>query len=42
MYYILDKLVYIIIIIIIFIVNNGNILRGGDPKNERENVQREL
>ena len=41
MYYILDKLVYIIIIII-FIVNNGNILTGGDPKNERENVQIEL
>ena len=31
-----------IIIIIIFIVNNGNILTGGDPKNEKENVQREL
>ena len=31
-----------IIIITIFIVNNGNILTGGDPKNERENVQREL
>ena len=31
-----------IIIIIIFIVNNGNILTGDDPKNERENVQREL
>ena len=38
----LVNFVYIIIIIIIFIVNNGNILTGGDPKNEKENVQREL
>ena len=40
MYYLLDKIY--IIIIILFIVNNGNILTGGDPKCERENVQREL
>ena len=31
-----------IIIIILFIVNNGNILTGGDQKNKRERVQREL
>ena len=39
--FILKNMVYIIIIIL-FIVNNGNILTGGDQKNERERVQREL
>ena len=39
--FILKNMVYIIIIIL-FIVNNGNILTGGDQKNEREQVQREL
>ena len=38
--FILKNLVYILIIIL-FIVNNGNILTGGDQKNERERVQRE-
>ena len=33
--FILKNMVYIIIIIL-FIVNNGNILTGGDQKNERE------
>ena len=36
------KNVVCILIIILFIVNNGNILTGGDQKNERERVQREL
>ena len=39
--FILKNVVYILIIIL-FIVNNGNILTGGDQKNERERVQREL
>ena len=39
--FILKNMVYIIIIIL-FIVNNGNILTGGDQKNKRERVQREL
>ena len=30
------------LIIILFIVNNGNILTGGDHKIKRERVQREL
>ena len=38
--FILKNVVYILIIIL-FIVNNGNILTGGDQKNERERVQRE-
>ena len=33
--FILKNMVFIIIIIL-FIVNNGNILTGGDQKNERE------
>ena len=40
MYFLLEKIIYIIIII--FIVNNGNILTGDNPKCERENVQREF
>ena len=39
--FILKNMVYIITIIL-FIVNNSNILTGGDQKNEREQVQREL
>ena len=39
--FILKNLLYALIIIL-FIVNNGNILTGGDHKNERECVQREL
>ena len=39
--FILKSLLYALIIIL-FIVNNGNILTGGDHKNERECVQREL
>ena len=35
------SLIYILLIIL-FIVNNGNILTGGDHKNERERLQREL
>ena len=39
--FILKNIVYILIIIL-SIVNNGNILTGGDQKHERERVQREL
>ena len=39
--FILKSLLYALIIIL-FIVNNSNILTGGDHKNERECVQREL
>ena len=39
--YILKSLIYALLIIL-FIVNNGNILTGGDNKNERECLQREL
>ena len=39
--FILKNLLYALIIIF-FMVNNGNILTGGDHKNEREHVQREL
>ena len=39
--FILKNLLYALIIIL-FIVNNANILTGGDYKNERERVQREL
>ena len=39
--FILKNMVYTIIIIL-FIVNNGNILTGGDQINERERVQTEL
>ena len=39
--YILKSLIYALLIIL-FIVNNGNILTGGDNKNERERLQREL
>ena len=39
--FIIKNIVYILLIIL-FIVNNGNILTGGDQKNERERVQREL
>ena len=39
--FILKSLLYALIIIL-FIVNNGNILTGGDHENERECVQREL
>ena len=35
------SLIYVLLIIL-FIVNNGNILTGGDHKNERERLQREL
>ena len=36
------KNIVCILLVILFIVNNGNILTGGDQKNERERVQREL
>ena len=39
--FILKNLLYALIIIL-FIVNNDNILTGGDHKNERERLQREL
>ena len=39
--FIIKNIVYILLVIL-FIVNNGNILTGGDQKNERERVQREL
>ena len=39
--FIIKNIVYILLVIL-FIVNNGNILTGGDKKNEREHVQREL
>ena len=39
--YILKSLFYALLITF-FIVNNGNILTGGDNKNERERLQREL
>ena len=39
--FIIKNIVYILLIIL-FIVNNGNILTGGDQKNERERVKREL
>ena len=43
----MHELIYIlsliyVLLIILFIVNNGNILTGGDHKNERERLQREL
>ena len=38
---IIKNIIYLLVIIL-FIVNNGNILTGGDHKNERERVQREL
>ena len=36
------KSIIIIYFLISFIVNSGNILTGGDNKNERERLQREL
>ena len=39
--FIIKNIVYILLVIL-FIVNNGNILTGGDQKIERERVQREL
>ena len=39
--FIIKNIVYILLVIL-FIVNNGNILTGGDQKSERERVQREL
>ena len=39
--FIIKNIVYILLVIL-FIVNNGNILTGGDQKNERERVQRKL
>ena len=39
--FIIKNIVYILLVIL-FIVNNGNILTGGDQENERERVQREL
>ena len=39
--FIIKNIVYILLVIL-FIVNNGNILTGGNQKNERECVQREL
>ena len=39
--FIIKNIVYISLVIL-FIVNNGNILTGGDQKNERERVQGEL
>ena len=39
--FIIKNIVYILLVTL-FIVNNGNILTGGDQKNERERVQREL
>ena len=39
--FIIKNIIYLLIIIL-FIVNNGHILTGGDHKNERERVQREL
>ena len=39
--FIIKNIVYILLVFL-FIVNNGNILTGGDHKNERERVQREL
>ena len=39
--FIIKNIVYVLLVIL-FIVNNGNILTGGDQKNERERVQREL
>ena len=39
--FIIKNIVYILLVIL-FIVNNGNILTGGDQKNERKRVQREL
>ena len=36
------KNIVCIFIIVFFIVNNGNILKGGGQKNERERIQREL
>ena len=39
--FIIKNIVYILLVIL-FIVNNGNILTGGNQKNEREQVQREL
>ena len=39
--FIIKNTIYILLVIL-FIVNNGNILTGGDQKNERERVQREL
>ena len=39
--FIIKNIIYLLIIIL-FMVNNGNILTGGDHKNERERVQREL
>ena len=38
--FIIENIVYILLVIL-FIINNGNILTGGDQKNERERVQRE-
>ena len=39
--FIIKNIIYLLIIIL-FIVSNGNILTGGDHKNERERVLREL
>ena len=39
--FIIKNIVYILLVIL-FIVNIGNILTGGNQKNERERVQREL
>ena len=39
--FIIKNIVYILLVIL-FIANNGNILTGGDQKNERERIQREL
>ena len=39
--FIIKNIVYILLVIL-FIVNNGNKLTGGDQKNERVRVQREL
>ena len=38
---IIRNIIYILIIIL-FTLNNGNILTGGDHKNESEHVQRKL
>ena len=39
--FIIKNIVYILLDIL-FIVYNGNILTGGDQKNEGERIQREL